>query len=104
MSTDTHHTRELGRMEWGVLHATRGWVDPRPHREPVASREVPRMATEAAGLTAEVPAAPFRVFLLSPADCSGKRAALLQRPGAEHDLGRRLHGDEGARSERYSPS
>ena len=29
LSTDTHHTRELGRMEWGVLHATRGWVDPR---------------------------------------------------------------------------
>jgi DNA polymerase (family 10) len=28
MSTDAHHTRELARMEWGVLHATRGWVDP----------------------------------------------------------------------------
>jgi DNA polymerase (family 10) len=28
ISTDTHHTRELARMEWGVLHATRGWVDP----------------------------------------------------------------------------
>jgi DNA polymerase (family 10) len=28
LSTDTHHTRELGRMEWGVVHATRGWVDP----------------------------------------------------------------------------
>lgn len=28
LSTDTHHTRELGRMEWGVLHATRGWVEP----------------------------------------------------------------------------
>jgi DNA polymerase (family X) len=28
LSTDTHHTRELARMEWGVLHATRGWVDP----------------------------------------------------------------------------
>ena len=28
LSTDTHHTRELSRMEWGVLHATRGWVDP----------------------------------------------------------------------------
>jgi DNA polymerase (family 10) len=27
LSTDTHHTRELGRMEWGVEHATRGWVD-----------------------------------------------------------------------------
>jgi DNA polymerase (family X) len=28
LSTDTHHTRELARMDWGVLHATRGWVDP----------------------------------------------------------------------------
>jgi DNA polymerase (family X) len=28
ISTDTHHTRELERMEWGTLHATRGWVDP----------------------------------------------------------------------------
>ena len=28
ISTDTHHTRELARMEWGVLQATRGWVDP----------------------------------------------------------------------------
>ena len=28
ISTDTHHTREFARMEWGVLHATRGWVDP----------------------------------------------------------------------------
>ena len=28
VSTDSHHTRELGRMEWGALHATRGWVDP----------------------------------------------------------------------------
>jgi DNA polymerase (family X) len=28
MSTDAHHTREYARMEWGVLHATRGWVDP----------------------------------------------------------------------------
>ncbi len=27
ISTDTHHTRELARMEWGVLQATRGWVD-----------------------------------------------------------------------------
>jgi DNA polymerase (family 10) len=26
VSTDSHHTRELGRMEWGALHATRGWV------------------------------------------------------------------------------
>jgi hypothetical protein len=36
---------------------------------------------------------PFRVFLLSPADCSGKRARLLQKTDAAHDLGRRLHGD-----------
>jgi hypothetical protein len=42
------------------------------------------------------PAPPFRVFLLSPADCSGKRARLLQRRDADHDLGRRLHGLEGA--------
>jgi hypothetical protein len=40
--------------------------------------------------------APVRVFLLSPADCSGRRAGLLQRRDADHDLGRRLHGDEGA--------
>ncbi len=28
VSTDTHHTRELERMQWGVLQATRGFVDP----------------------------------------------------------------------------
>jgi DNA polymerase (family 10) len=28
LSTDTHHTRELERMHWGVQHATRGWADP----------------------------------------------------------------------------
>jgi DNA polymerase (family X) len=28
ISTDSHHTRELSRMEWGVLQATRGFVDP----------------------------------------------------------------------------
>jgi len=28
VSSDTHHTRELARMEWGALHATRGWVEP----------------------------------------------------------------------------
>jgi DNA polymerase (family 10) len=28
ISTDAHHTRELARMEFGALHATRGWVDP----------------------------------------------------------------------------
>ena len=39
---------------------------------------------------------PFRVFLLSPADCSGRRAALLQREEAGHDLARRLRGEDGA--------
>jgi DNA polymerase (family 10) len=28
LSTDSHHTRELARMEWGVQHAARGWVEP----------------------------------------------------------------------------
>lgn len=28
ISTDSHHPRELERMEWGALHATRGWVEP----------------------------------------------------------------------------
>ncbi len=27
INTDAHHTRELARMEWGALQATRGWVD-----------------------------------------------------------------------------
>ena len=40
--------------------------------------------------------AAYRVFLLSPADCSGRRALLLQRPDPGHDLGRRLHGEGGA--------
>jgi hypothetical protein len=39
--------------------------------------------------------APRRVFLLSPADCSGKRARLLARPDADHDLARRLR-EEGS--------
>jgi hypothetical protein len=43
-----------------------------------------------------VPGPPFRVFLLSPADCSGRRARLLQRLHPEHDLGRQLHGRAGA--------
>ncbi|HXB55501.1 MAG TPA: hypothetical protein VN461_11995 [Vicinamibacteria bacterium] len=38
----------------------------------------------------------FRVFLLSPADCSGKRARLLQRPDHAHDLGRRIRRRGGA--------
>ncbi len=37
-----------------------------------------------------------RIFLLSPADCSGKRAGLLLRPGADFDVARRLHGWAGA--------
>ena len=37
----------------------------------------------------------FRVFLLSPADCAGKRARMLQGP-APGDLGRRMRGQEGA--------
>jgi DNA polymerase (family 10) len=28
VSTDTHHVRELERMEWGAQHATRGFCDP----------------------------------------------------------------------------
>ena len=28
INTDAHHTRELARMEWGALQATRGFVDP----------------------------------------------------------------------------
>jgi hypothetical protein len=57
------------------------------------------MAAPAPGVTATSAAgslATFRVFLLSPADCSGKRAGLLHRPDPGHDLGRRLHADEGA--------
>lgn len=37
-----------------------------------------------------------RIFLLSPADCSGKRAGMLQKADPTHDLGRRLHGQGGA--------
>jgi hypothetical protein len=54
------------------------------------------MAARAPELTTAVPAAAFRVFLLSPADCSGKRARLLQSPDPGHDLGRRIRGREGA--------
>jgi hypothetical protein len=43
-----------------------------------------------------VPAGSFRVFLLSPADCSGKRALQLQAPEADHELARRVRGREGA--------
>jgi hypothetical protein len=40
------------------------------------------MAEPAPELTGAGPVAAVRVFLLSPADCSGKRALLLQRQGA----------------------
>jgi hypothetical protein len=53
------------------------------------------VAARAPDLSPMVPA-PSRVFLLSPADCSGKRARLLQRPDADHDLARRLREKEGA--------
>lgn len=41
---------------------------------------------------------PFRhrVFLLSPADCSGKRARLLRKPDSDLELARRLREGEGA--------
>ena len=39
--------------------------------------------------------APARVFLLSPANCSGKRAQQLLRPDARGDLATRLRSDEG---------
>ncbi len=50
------------------------------------------MAARAAGATSVT----GRVFLLSPADCSGPRALLLHRPESDHDLARRLRGREGA--------
>ena len=53
------------------------------------------MAARTPELTAVVPAA-SRIFLLSPADCSGKRARLLQEPDADHDLARKLRGKDGA--------
>ncbi len=37
-----------------------------------------------------------RIFLLSPADSSAKRARQLQRPEADHDLARRLRAEAGA--------
>ena len=55
------------------------------------------MAAEAPPLTrAAAPPPRFRVFLLSPADCSGLRARQLQRPEASHELAERLRGPEGA--------
>jgi hypothetical protein len=39
---------------------------------------------------------PRRIFLLSPASCSGKRAALLFNERAEFDIATRVRGHEGA--------
>jgi len=44
------------------------------------------MAAAAQEPAAAVTTRPFRVFLLSPADCSGTRARRLQDQGADHDL------------------
>jgi len=54
------------------------------------------MASRAPELTGTAAARPHRVFLLSPADCSGPRARMLQKADPAHDLGRRLHGPDGA--------
>jgi hypothetical protein len=54
------------------------------------------MVARSPQLTAAGRRASFRVFLLSPADCSGKRARLLQRPDPGHELGRRIRGRGGA--------
>jgi len=54
------------------------------------------VAEQAKEPAAAVTAPRFRVFLLSPADCSGKRARQLQSEDADHDLARRLRGREGA--------
>ena len=50
------------------------------------------MPTRTPKVTTAGSAAAFRVFLLSPADCSGKRARLLQQPGSDHELGRKVRG------------
>jgi hypothetical protein len=55
----------------------------------VAKEEVPEVAEGAARVT-------HRVFLLSPADCSGKRARYLQNETAEFELAVRLRRPEGA--------
>ena len=39
---------------------------------------------------------PFRIFLLSPANCSGQRAQLLLSPTAGFDLAKRLQSRQGA--------
>jgi hypothetical protein len=42
------------------------------------------------------PAAPHRIFILSPAHCGGERAQLVYNEGAEFPLARRLRSPEGA--------
>jgi len=42
------------------------------------------------------PPLPPRIFLLSPANCAGRRAELLRSPRAGFDLARRLHSQRGA--------
>jgi hypothetical protein len=54
------------------------------------------VAARAPVRTPSSPSEPARVFLLSPADCAGKRARLLQSRDADHDLARRLRGSQGA--------
>jgi hypothetical protein len=44
----------------------------------------------------DAPAPPFRVFLLSPANLSGRRAALILSPRARFDLAHRVQSAEGA--------
>lgn len=61
----------------------------------MADEEIPEMGRRAPELTPS-PALRHRVFLLSPADCSGKRAHLLRNPGSEHELARRLRSSAGA--------
>jgi len=71
----------------------------------VAARALPRLG-EAEARAGGTVSAPHRVFLLSPADCGGRRARLLLReraPGSAagraaspSELVRRLHGPEGA--------
>jgi len=45
------------------------------------------------GAVAPPPASPHRIFLLSPASCSGERARILLREQASFDLARRLRGE-----------
>src|SRR5438876_10622233 len=46
--------------------------------------------------TRYIPGVPGRIFLLSPASCSGKRARLVFNPEAGFDVARRLRSPEGA--------